>query len=82
MVDEMTPIESNHTWASVLAPPGKSTVDCRWIFIVKVGLGGLVNHWNVCLVKKGYTQIYGLDYTNTLSVAKMASIHLFLSKAA
>ena len=73
----MTPIESNHTWASVLAPPGKSTVGCRWIFIVNVGLGGLMNHLNVCLVTKGYTQFYGLDYTDTLFL--LPKWHQFVS---
>ena len=35
------------------------------------------------LVAKGYTQVFGLDYSDTLSlVAKMASIYLFLSMEA
>ena len=35
-----------------------------------------------CLVAKGYTQIFDLDYGDTFSpIAKMASVQLFLSMA-
>jgi hypothetical protein len=37
MIDEMTALESNSTWTLVPHPIGKSTVGCRWVYIVKVG---------------------------------------------
>jgi hypothetical protein len=75
------------TWDLVPAPQGKSIVGCRWIFTIKVGLDGTVDHLKAQLVAKGYTQIFGLDYGDTFStIAKMTSvpfaIGLFLTMAA
>ena len=42
-----------------------------------------MNRLEVCLVAKGYTNIYGSDYYDTFSlVAKMTSVRLLLSMAA
>ena len=83
MVDEMTALHFNGTWDLVSLLPGKSTVGCRWVYTVKVGPDGQVDFLKVRLVAKGYTQIYGCDYGDTFFlVAKIASIHLFLSMVA
>ena len=83
MVDEMAALHSNDTWDLVSLPPGKSTVGCRWVYIIKVGFDDQVDHLKACLVATGYAQIYGCHYGDTFSpVAKIAFVHLFLSMAA
>ena len=82
MVEEMDALSSNVTWELVTLPPNKSHVGCRWVYTVKVGPDGQVDRLKVCLVAKGYTQQYGLDYYDTFSsMTKIASVHLLLSMA-
>ncbi|RVW86900.1 Retrovirus-related Pol polyprotein from transposon RE1 [Vitis vinifera] len=57
MVDEMAALHSNDTWDLVVLPSGKSTVGCRWVYIVKVGPDGQVDRLKAHLVAKGYTQL-------------------------
>ncbi|XP_061374023.1 uncharacterized mitochondrial protein AtMg00820-like [Gastrolobium bilobum] len=80
MLDVMTAPHSNGTWDLVPAPPEKSIVGCRWVFTVKVGPDGHVDCLTARLVAKGFTQIFGLDYSDTFSlVPKIAYVRMFLA---
>ena len=83
MVDKMGALHSTGTWDLVVLPSGKSPIGCRWVYTVKVGSDGRVDHLKASLVARGYTQVYGSNYGDTFSlVAKIASVHLLLSMAA
>ena len=58
MVKEMDALYSNDTWNLVALPLGKSSVDCRWVYTVKVGPIGQIDQLKAHLVAKGYTQQY------------------------
>jgi hypothetical protein len=83
MEEEMHALDLNHTWDLVHKPAGIPIVGCRWVFTVKQNLDGTVNRLKPRLVAKGFTQTYGLDYTETFSpVAKLNSIRIIISLAA
>ncbi|KAF3613481.1 hypothetical protein FXO38_36222 [Capsicum annuum] len=67
---------------SVALQKGKSTVGCRWVYAVKVGPDGQVDWLKARLVTKGYTQICGLDYSDTFPpVAKIAFAMILRKKS-
>eukprot|EP00253_Pinus_taeda_P029052 PITA_29052 len=83
MNEEYRSLLANDTWDLVLLPKGRKLVRCKWIYRTKFGLDGKVDKHKACLVAKGFSQVEGIDYSETFSpVAKMNSICLILSLAA
>eukprot|EP00253_Pinus_taeda_P007217 PITA_07217 len=83
MNEEYHSLLANDTWDLVPLPKGRKLVKCKWVYRTKYGPDGKVDKHKARLVAKGFSQVEGIDYTETFSpVAKMNSIRLVLSLAA
>eukprot|EP00253_Pinus_taeda_P031289 PITA_31289 len=83
MNEEYHSLLANDTWDLVPLPKGRKLVRCKWVYRTKYGPDGQVDKHKARLVAKGFSQVEGIDYTETFSpVAKMNSIRLVLFLAA
>ena len=67
MVEEYDSIVRNSAWEIVPRPEGKSVVGSRWIYKVKQAADGSVEKYKARFVARGFSQIEGIDYEETVA---------------
>ena len=67
MDEEVQALQQNGTWTLVPRPANTNIVGSKWVFRTKYLPTGSVERLKARLVAKGYTQVPGLDYTDTFS---------------
>ena len=83
MKEELDALSKNHTWDLVHFPPRKYVVGCKWIYKIKTHFDGSIERYKACLIAKGVTQEYEIDYKETfVLVACISSVHALLAVAA
>ena len=83
MDEEYRSLMANDTWALVPLPKGRKLVRCKWVYKTKSASYGSVEIIKARLVANGFSQVEGIDYSETFApVVKMNSISLVLSLAA
>ncbi|MCO5600103.1 hypothetical protein L7F22_054211 [Adiantum nelumboides] len=67
MNSEIASLKANNTWVLTPLPPDRRAISWRWILRRKYNLDGTVARYKACLVARGFSQEYGIDYMETFS---------------
>jgi histone deacetylase 1/2 len=55
MQEEYDSLMTNNTWTLVPLPASRKPVSCKWVFKIKQGANGEVEHYKARLVARGFT---------------------------
>ena len=82
MGEEIQVLEKNQTLEQSILPTSKKILGCPWQFTIKYNIDGSIERSEARLVAKGYAQIYGIHYSETISpVTKKSTIRFLISLA-
>jgi hypothetical protein len=71
------------THSLVLLPEGRKAIGSRWVFSLKTDEDSNITRHKVHFVAQGYTQVEGINYTETfVTVAKYDTVQILLALAA
>ncbi len=65
--DEYFSLIENGTWELTPLPEGRTTIQNKWVFVIKPGYKNTPPRFKARLVAKGFTQTYGVDYEETFA---------------
>ena len=83
MNSEIESIEKNNTWTLTDLPAGAKKIRVKWVYKTKYSENGKIDKYKACLVAKGYSQKYGVDYTEVFApVARMDTVRMNIALAA
>jgi len=84
-MDELATLRETKTYVPVKKGEVNphNVVGCRWVFALKKKVDGSIERYKACIVAKGFSQIYTINYEETFApVVKWSSICILLALAA
>ena len=82
MKEEFDSLGKHGTMELVPRPEGRKTITCKWVYRIKYDANGNVVRHKARLVARGYSQIHGLDYTETFApVTRLETLRLLFALA-
>ena len=80
---ELQALEDNRTWELCELPPGRRVIGTKWVCKIKVDALNILERYKARLVAQGFSQIAGLDFTETWApVVRIESVRVLLALAA
>ncbi|KAI0996955.1 hypothetical protein K3495_g11229 [Podosphaera aphanis] len=78
--EEINSLVANGTWEECLLPKDANLVSTKWVFTIKTHADGITERFKARLVARGFSQEYGVDYTETFApTVRMDTLRLFLA---
>jgi hypothetical protein len=78
--EEINSLQANNTWVEEKVPENTNLVSTKWVFTVKLQPDGTVERFKARLVARGFSQVYGEDYTETFApTVRMDTLRIFLA---
>jgi transposase InsO family protein len=70
----------NETWLEEVPPAGANLISTKWVFTLKFNADGTLERYKARLVARGFSQAYGIDYTETFApTVRMATLRAFFA---
>ena len=80
---EVENLTQHRVFQWVPRPPGKHLIDSNWAWKVKTNDLGQISKFKARLVARGFRQVYGIDYADTMApVGKLTSFRMLLAETA
>jgi len=80
---EIKNLTDHEVFKWVPAPPGRHLIDSNWAWKVKSNDNGQATQFKCRLVARGFRQIYGVDFLDTMSpVGRLSTFRIQLAEAA
>lgn len=79
---EYNSLLQNNVWRLVDRPVGEPVIKCKWVYKTKCDASGKFDKHKARLVARGFTQVHGVNYTDTFSpVVRHSSMRILFSLA-
>eukprot|EP00873_Tetraselmis_striata_P022573 jgi/Tetstr1/442837/TSEL_003214.t1 len=83
MHQEYNSLDSRRTWELVVLPGGRKAVKSKWLYKTKHNSDGTTARYKARVVAKGFSQVEGIDYTDTFApTVKFTTLRVIFSIAA